>query len=168
MTKNEMKTIEIVSIIMIKLNFAQAKSNPSCVQVKPKNDSLLCDIKCNSRCAPFELFPPMYIKCYRDCQQDCDKKSMDVVYDCIVGCGLIKSIDVNKVKIGSIETEHEHDNALSGLSLLITPRDSPRQTIRLPHHRPLQMTPLAAQYPWHYNGPTLQDITKTDVQLKFH
>ncbi|RDX99490.1 hypothetical protein CR513_17453, partial [Mucuna pruriens] len=95
MIKNEMKMIRFMIMIMIILGFAQA--DYAHVQVESNTDSskIICRIKCAFKCESYLPFPPLYSKCIDDCYAQCNKMSIGAYYDCITGCALIKSINVN-------------------------------------------------------------------------
>ncbi|RDY03086.1 hypothetical protein CR513_13359, partial [Mucuna pruriens] len=101
MAKNEMKTTKVMIMIMmmIMLNFAQADYNSSIVQIGPNIVSSKyiskCAEKCSLYCAPLLLTIIGYPICLLPCNAKCPKKPTDVVDNCIIGCGLTKSIDIN-------------------------------------------------------------------------
>ncbi|TKY51009.1 hypothetical protein E2542_SST22516 [Spatholobus suberectus] len=99
MAKNEMKTTRVVIVIMIVLGLSQANCNPPFVQIGPNCmfDKFNCHSKCALECAPLLLTPGSiaYAICVTECEEKCHKKSINVVHDCIIDCGLAKSIDIN-------------------------------------------------------------------------
>ncbi|XP_020207536.1 uncharacterized protein LOC109792527 [Cajanus cajan] len=96
MTKNEMKTIRIVIIIMIMMDFVQANHNPPLAQIDQNNVLLKgtgCAILCGLKCVFTKFRRSDYEKCIADCDDKCYGKHH--VYDCFNSCSLTKSIDNN-------------------------------------------------------------------------
>ncbi|CAJ1978481.1 unnamed protein product [Sphenostylis stenocarpa] len=85
MRKIEMKSIGVITMVLLVLGFAEA-------ELKSESDGVICRIKCAFKCAPYEPYPPIYSKCIGDCQSHCNNLSSDPLSNCFTSCGFIKSI----------------------------------------------------------------------------
>jgi len=102
MENNKMKANGVMIMIVIMLGFSEAIHKPSLDQIEPNRvyDKLSCLQICELECSPL-LIPPgvggLYIICVKKCfDKKChDIKPTNAINDCIIGCGLIKSIDIN-------------------------------------------------------------------------
>ncbi|KAG4918827.1 hypothetical protein AAZX31_20G115100 [Glycine max] len=96
MEKNKMKANGVMIMIIIMLDFSQAISKPSLDRIEPNRvyDKLDCLQKCELKCLPLLIAPGLYVVCVKKCYDNiCHDKPP--INDCIIGCGLIKSIDIN-------------------------------------------------------------------------
>ena len=88
MAKSEMKFIGVVILMMIIVGSTQADNNSP--------DLTGCEVKCGFKCIAYFYSKKKFDECCLPCIRKCHHEmSIDVVYDCITGCRLTKSIDDN-------------------------------------------------------------------------
>ena len=86
MGKIEIKTIGVILIVTILLNFTQA-------QLSGKPDTpFFCKVKCFLKCNE-ERFPKP--NCIQDCESHCSASLSNTGDNCITSCHLMKSIAIN-------------------------------------------------------------------------
>ena len=90
----------VVIMVMLMLVIAQADENHPSPQVVPPPivplGRFTCSAKCAIDCNPFKGSTVDFGACMYTCIKNCFHGSpSNVVYDCITGCALTKSIDSN-------------------------------------------------------------------------
>jgi len=97
MTKNEMKLTGVVIMVMLVMGFVEADFNSPFVQIESNSMSskLTCGPKCDLSCLSYALVFILYPICVASCMKECHKTPIDIIYNCLTGCDMVKSIHDN-------------------------------------------------------------------------
>ena len=97
MLKSLIADVKILFSSSVVKDFAKVDFNSPFVQIESNSMSskLTCGPKCDLSCLSYALVFILYPICVASCMKECHKTPIDIIYNCLTGCDMVKSIHDN-------------------------------------------------------------------------